>query len=97
MADITAITAIYNGLKFVKDSLEVSLGYKVENESREQINAALKQVWDIQDKLFKIQSDMFELQGENEKLRQQLKAKENWENQKSQYQLVKLQNIDRYF
>jgi hypothetical protein len=30
---------------------------------------------------------MFRLQAENEQLRQQLKAKEDWENQKSQYQL----------
>src|SRR5262249_23659680 len=77
----------YNGLKFIKDSLEVTLGYKIENESREKINAALKQIWTVQDTLFKIREDMFRLQAENEQLRQQLKAKEDWENQKSQYQL----------
>lgn len=85
--DITAITAAYNGLKFIKDSLDVTLGYKIENESREQINAALKQVWTIQDTLFKIQGDMFQLQTENEELRKQLKVKEGWEIQKNQYRL----------
>jgi hypothetical protein len=55
--DMASITALYNGLKFIKDSLEVTLGYKIENESREKINAALKQIWTVQDTLFKIQGN----------------------------------------
>ena len=85
--DITLIPAAYNTLKFVKDALEVALGYKIENESREQINAALKQVGTIQDTLFHIREELFQLQTENERLRQQLEAKEKWESLKSQYQL----------
>jgi hypothetical protein len=31
--DITAITSAYNGLKFIKHSLDVKFVYKIENKS----------------------------------------------------------------
>jgi regulator of replication initiation timing len=87
--DITAIPAIYNSAKFIKESLEVVLGYKIDIESQQRINAALKEVGNIQDRLFHMREDQFRLQTENEQLRKQLKEKENWESQKKQYPLVK--------
>ncbi len=87
--DVGSITAGYTGLKFIKDSLEVMLGYKVDIESQNRINAALKEVGTIQDTLFHIREEMFRLQTENEQLRQELKVKEGWDKQKSQYQLEK--------
>ena len=87
MVDLALITTAYTGLKFIKDSLDVAIGYKIENESREKINAALREASNVMDILFKTQAQMIELQTENEQLRQQLKIQEDWENQKSQYQL----------
>ncbi len=85
--DVGSITAGYTSLKFIKDSLEVMLSYKIDIESQSRINAALKEVGTIQDTLFHTREELFRLQTENEQLRQELKAKEGWENQKSQYQL----------
>ena len=66
--DIASIGAAYTGLKFIKDSLEVFHGYKVENLSQDQINKALKEVGIIQDTLFHIREELFRLQSENELL-----------------------------
>jgi hypothetical protein len=41
----------------------------------------------VQDTLFHIREELFRLQTENEQLRQQLKTLEEWEKQKSQYEL----------
>jgi hypothetical protein len=85
--DTALVTAAITGIRFIKDSLEVALGYKIENESSAKINEALKQVGAIQDTLFELREELFRLQSENQGLRGQLKAKEGWESQKSQYSL----------
>lgn len=85
--DITLITGAYNGLKFAKDALTVALGYKIENETRTQISAALDKLGSAQDTLFELREELFRLQSENEQLRQQIKARDEWEVQKSRYQL----------
>src|SRR5262249_53410377 len=41
----------------------------------------------IQDTLFHIREELFRLQTENEQFRQELKAREEWANQKNQYHL----------
>jgi hypothetical protein len=89
MVDLASMSAAVSGIKFIKDTLDVAIGYKIENESREKINAALKETWNVLDMLFTAQTQMFELQAENEQLRRQLKAQEDWENRKSQYRLEK--------
>ena len=66
---------------------EVVLGYKIENESRSKINEALKEVGNIQDKLFDLREELFRLQSENQELSQQLKAQKELENRRNQYQL----------
>ncbi len=87
--DIALISVAYNALKFAKDSLSVALDYKIENETRERINTALKEVGTTQDALFNIREELFRLQTENESLRQELKAKEDWENRTRDYQPYK--------
>ncbi len=86
--DLTMITAAYEGLKFAKDALKVALDYKIENESRTQINAALEKLGSAQDSLFELREELFRLQTENERLRQELKLRDDWEAQKAQYELV---------
>jgi hypothetical protein len=85
--DTALVTAAITGIRFIKDSLEVALGYKIENESSVKINEALKQVGAIQETLFDLREELFRLQSENQELQRQLKAKEEWETQKSQYSL----------
>jgi hypothetical protein len=85
--DTALVTSAITGIRFIKDSLEVALGYKIENESSAKINEALKQVGAIQDTFFELREELFRLQSENQGLRGQLKAKEGWESQKSQYSL----------
>lgn len=85
--DIALIGAAYTGLKFAKDSLQVALGYKIEAETRGQITAALEKLGSAQDTLFELREELFRLQTENDGLRQQLKARDDWEVQKAQYKL----------
>lgn len=81
------VSAAYTGLKFAKDALQVALGYKIEAETRTQITAALEKLGAAQDTLFELREELFRLQGDNDRLRQQLAAREKWEAQKAAYRL----------
>lgn len=85
--DISMVGAAYNGLKFAKDALKLSLDLKTENESRLQIHAALEKLGTVQDSLFALREELFSLQNENEQLRQELKSQENWESLTGKYEL----------
>ena len=85
--DVTLITAAYTGLKFAKDALQTALGYKIENETRVQISAALEKLGTAQDTLFELREELFRLQTENDRLRQELKSHPHSETQKAPYQL----------
>lgn len=85
--DIAMVGAAYTGLKFAKEALQVALGYKIETETRAQITAALEKLGAAQDSLFELREELFRLQSENDGLRQQLAARDNWETVKAQYQL----------
>lgn len=85
--DVALITAAYTGLKFAKDSLQTALGYKIESDTRAQITAALEKLGSAQDTLFELREELFRLQSENDRLRQEIKSREEWEVQKAQYQL----------
>jgi hypothetical protein len=86
--DVALITGAYNGLKFAKDALNAALTCKIENETRRQISAALDKLGSAQHALFELRKDLFRLQSENEQLRQQVKARDEWEIQRSRYQLA---------
>jgi hypothetical protein len=87
--DIGMVSAAYTGLKFAKDALQVALGYKIETETRTQITAALEKLGAAQDTLFELREALFSLQGDNDRLRQELAAREKWEAQKAAYHLTK--------
>ena len=67
--DIALVGAAYNGLKFAKDALKLSLDMKVESESRIQVHAAMEKLGGVQDSLFELREQLFSLQHENESLR----------------------------
>ncbi len=85
--DVTLVTAAYTGLKFAKDALQTALSYKIENETRAQINAALEKLGQAQDTLFELRNELFRLQSENDRLRQELKSRDESEAQKANYEL----------
>jgi hypothetical protein len=87
--DLTIIGAAYSGLKFAKDALQVALGYRIEAEVRAQISAALEKLGAAQDTLFELREELFRLQGDNDRLRQQLTAHEGWEAQRAVYRLTR--------
>ncbi|MDO9272209.1 MAG: hypothetical protein Q7T94_04230 [Rugosibacter sp.] len=87
--DIALVGAAYNGLKFAKDALKLSLDLKVENESHAQIHVALDKLGTVQDSLFEMREELFRLQAENEELRRELKGHEDWASSKAQYELQK--------
>lgn len=77
--DIATVGAACTGLKFAKDSLQVALGYKIERETRDQITAALEKLGAAQDTLFELREELFRLQSENDRLRQDLAARDEWD------------------
>jgi regulator of replication initiation timing len=81
------VGAAYNGLKFAKDALKLSLDLKIESESRAQVHTALEKLGAVQDSLFALREELFSLQNENEQLRQELKSQQDWESIKENYQL----------
>lgn len=81
------ITAAYSSLKFAKDALTVTLGYKIEIETRGRIAAALEKLGDVQDKLFDLREEIARLQDEKERLSKELKTKNEWENRRENYKL----------
>lgn len=85
--DVSLVTAAWDGIKFAKDALKTALDYKIEIEGREKILAALEKLGSTQDDLFAVRENLFRLQEENEKLRQQLKTSEDWEAQRACYKL----------
>lgn len=83
------ISTAFNTLKFAKEALQVTLRLQVENESREKINAALEKVGNVQDSLFELREALLQMQTENDRLRADLKAHDEWEAQKASYKLTK--------
>ncbi len=81
------IGAAYAGLKFAKDSLQVALGYKIEIETRTQIPTALEKLGATQDSLFELREELFRLQSDNDRLRQDIAARDEWNAVKAQYRL----------
>ena len=86
--DLAAIGAAYTGLKFAKDTLQVVLASKVDAETRTKIADALERLGTTQDTLFEVREELFRLQSENERLRNDLKARDDWESRKAQYPIT---------
>lgn len=86
--DISTVSAAYSSLKFAKDALKLSLDLKVDSESRSQVNAALEKLGNVQDSLFALREELFTLQNENERLRQEIKSHQDWQSTKTSYNLL---------
>jgi hypothetical protein len=84
MADIVAL---YTGLKFAKDALQVALNYKIENETRTQIADALDRLGSVQDSLFEVREERIRLQNENDCLRKELADRDEWGAQERKYRV----------
>jgi hypothetical protein len=88
--DMTVISGAMAAAKALRDVLQAAASLKIDNETLARINAALGEVSAIQEKLFEAREQLFTLQKENEELRQQLRANDEWEKQKNHYRLVNM-------
>jgi hypothetical protein len=82
------IGALATGLTFARDAFQVMLGSKIEIETQTRILEALTKLGAAQDTLFQVREELFRLQGENDRLRQELAARNDWETQKAKYHLT---------
>lgn len=87
--DVTAVTAAYNGLKFAKDSLSALMAGKIEAESQARILAALEKLGAAQDTLFQLREELFTLQAENVKLKQEIDTHNKWQERLDAYELAR--------
>ncbi|WP_062114899.1 hypothetical protein [Collimonas pratensis] len=87
--DIASIGAAYSGLKFGKDLFSALIEGKVEQETRNKVIEALTKLGQAQEVLFEIREELFRYQAENESLRKQLGASENWQSRLALYELTK--------
>jgi predicted RNA-binding Zn-ribbon protein involved in translation (DUF1610 family) len=87
--DITSVTAAVTGIRFIKDSLEVVRGYKIDIQSQERINEALKQAGTVYDTLFDLREELFRLQSENQELQGQIKKHNDLQSRKEKYKFDK--------
>jgi len=83
------ITAAYSGLKVAKDIFTGVAELKIEADSIVKINDAVKKVGDAQDVLFQLRGDLFNLQEQNNELKQQIDKQNDWNSRIENYELVK--------
>jgi len=57
--DLATIAAAYEGLKYAKDTIKTLSDLKIETETIEKINEAVKKVADAQDTLFGLREALF--------------------------------------
>lgn len=86
--DIGIITAAYEGLKVAKNAITGLADLKIESESLGRINEAVKKVGEAQDTLFALREELFRLQEENNRLKLAIKNQEEWNQKRSNYELV---------
>jgi predicted RNA-binding Zn-ribbon protein involved in translation (DUF1610 family) len=86
--DMSTIAAALTSIKAAKELLQAATGLKIDNDTRVQINKALNEVSEIQEKLFDAREQLYNLQQENDTLRQQLKASDDWHSRLEKYELI---------
>jgi len=87
--DMSTVTGAYTGLKFAKDVFQVLLRSKVALETRAEIDTAMEKLGAAQHTMFEMRDELSRLQHQNDNLREQLKARDDWEAQKAKYRLVR--------
>lgn len=86
--DMTAVSGAVTGLKAAKDLLQVALRTKVALEAAAQIGTALDRLGEVQDSLFDLRDELSRLQQENEELRRQVRARDDWDARLAKYRLA---------
>ena len=86
--DTGTIMAAYNGLRFAKDALTTVAQGKIEVESQTRVLAALEKLGAAQDAMFEMRDELFSLQEQNRKLKQDLAESADWDKKLGGYQLV---------
>lgn len=76
--DISTISAAAAGLKFAKDTVSGLLDAKIDIDTRTKVTEVLTKLGDAQDTLFGLRENLFELQTENAKLKQQIADADDW-------------------
>jgi len=87
--DMATISAAYTGLKTAKNIFTDLTNLKIETETLDKINDAVKKVGDAQDALFSLREELFRLQEENNSLKQQVSDAETWNKKLDDYTLTK--------
>jgi hypothetical protein len=81
--------AAYNGLRFAKDSLSTLLQAKIEIESQAKVMAVLERLGTAQDAMFEMRDELFTLQADNVRLKQELENNNAWNQRFASYELVR--------
>jgi hypothetical protein len=87
--DISAISAAITSGKALKDIIHSVASLAIDSAITDRINEAQHQVSNLLGALLETQAELFKLQDENQKLRGELKSKQDWEKAKANYQLQK--------
>lgn len=84
----TVATAL-NGIKTANAVVSSLLDLKIEAGSLKKVTEALQSLGTAQDTMFQLRETLFELQTENEKLRKEISARDDWDTKIAQYDLAK--------
>lgn len=87
--DLTTITAAIGSVKTLKELLQAATSLRIDTESLGRINSALNEVASIQEKLFEAREQLFNIQKENDDLRQQIKTHDDWKGRLNAFVLNK--------
>jgi predicted RNA-binding Zn-ribbon protein involved in translation (DUF1610 family) len=82
------IAGAATSIKMVKDTISALLDLKVDIETRAKIADALAKLGDAQDAVFMLRETLFELQRENESLRQVIAKHDDWKKRVDPYKLA---------
>jgi hypothetical protein len=86
--DLTTLTSAYTALQFIRDSMTLAVGAKVDEQTRAKIHAAMDHITTLQDGLFHTQQQLLSLQQENDSLKRELFSAAAWDSRANQYTLV---------
>lgn len=86
--DIATVSTAYSGLKYAKEVLTALLNAKVEAATLLRINEVVQKMGDAQDALFSLREELARYQDENETLKSELRARDEWKERTKRYFLV---------
>jgi hypothetical protein len=90
--DIPTVAAGLAGTKAAFDILGRAINLGLDNKTLEIVNEARQKVLQVQGDILEAKRQMLEITSENEELRRQIKAYDDWEKQKAQYRMVTTEN-----